>query len=224
MRSRCSTLSPGWRCRSVRPRRSHFSSAPVPATCCTMIAGSVGRPNRSEATSTHHSSPFFRVELKQVGVGRRGERAGYVARQRNLLRLRGAVVRLMLLHGRYGRQALRRPGEGVHRARGRMPHDRFAGRQFAENETIEIRRAPLGTSVRELSPCNDRRPARRNRARRRGVRPTDRSPTHRRRLPPAPVSNRFPWRHNQRALACRGALQTHNDRRFAGRPSHCKPS
>src|SRR5579863_9536126 len=35
------------------------SCSPGLATCCTTTLGSVGKPKRSEATSTHHSSPFL---------------------------------------------------------------------------------------------------------------------------------------------------------------------
>ena len=60
-------------------------------TCCTRIAGSVGRPNRSDATSTHHSSPFLGLELEHIHVRRRIKPARDVAGQADPLGM-GAIV------------------------------------------------------------------------------------------------------------------------------------
>ena len=109
-------------------------------------------PSRSEATSTHQTSPFLRGELVGVDVGRRKKRTADVAGKSDLLSLAGLVIGLGFAGLRFRRKSRWRPGSGADFRGGRLAGRQSLRRDFLEREAIEM---PVATLVGEVVHLDD---------------------------------------------------------------------
>ena len=101
----------------------------------------MGRPSRSDATSTHQTSPLLGRETKHVDVGGGGKATRQITRQTNGLGFARSHRWARSPPSRLGRKALRRPGERTDRLRvlglARSNLSRIAGR-FADQPIEEL--------------------------------------------------------------------------------------